>query len=157
MASSNLNLSLRCCLRGIKLKNRPEELLRQHVVQELLRLGYPRSWLAIEVPLQAMASKCPSRRLDLVAYTEHPSKEQGGLVPLLLIECKAGSLTQEGWRQLLGYQYHIKAPYIAMINTTTCYFHALDVAGQDIERKPVQLQRLPSFSDLQEHLKSQLS
>lgn len=148
MASSNWNLNLRCCLRGIKLKNRPEELLRQRVVQELLGLGYPRSWLAIEVPLQAMAANCPNRRLDLVAYIENPSKEQGGLIPLLLIECKAGPLTSEGWRQLLGYQYHIKAPFIAMINTTTCYFHALDVAEQDIERRPVQLERLPAFSDL---------
>lgn len=155
MASSNWNLNNEapstCLLRGTKLKVRPEELLRQHLVQEMITtLGYPKGWLSIEVSLHTLTTKrrleLPNRRIDIVAYMQNPVPEEGGLVPLLLIECKAGPFTSRGWRQLLGYRHHIRAPFIAMIAKTGCYFHAL--SAESSKTQPVCLRTLPTCESL---------
>lgn len=163
MVSSNWNLKapkakepMRCLLRGVTLSQRPEELMRQRVVHEMITvLGFPRSWLAMEVSLQAICSQptvsfgakaLPNRRVDIMAYAQNPAPEQGGLIPFLLIECKAGPFTARGWRQLLGYQHHVRAAFIAMLTSEGCYMHALaDGASQD---KPVCTSGLPSFTSL---------
>lgn len=161
MASSNWNLKAdkeptHCLLRGKKLSSRPEELMRQRVVQEMITvLGFPKAWLAIEVSLQAICEQqsaflvpvtLPNRRVDIVAYAQNPSKEHGGLVPLLLIECKAGPFTARGWRQLLGYQYHVRAACIAMLTPEGCYLHAL--SDGIAQGKPICVSTLPSFDSL---------
>lgn len=155
------SLSMRCLLRGIPLKGRPEELLRQQMLRELDSLGFPRAWLAIEVPLRALYQslyatqkgsmlsvlEIPNRRVDLVAYAQNPIQEAGGLIPFLLIECKAGAFTPRGWRQLLGYQHHVRAPFIAMVTPKACYFHALS-STETSEGEPTILSTLPSFASL---------
>lgn len=150
-SSSNPESFSTCLLRGTKLSLRPEELLRQHMVQEMLTtLGYPKGWLSIEVSLHTLATKrrleLPNRRIDIVAYMQNPVVEEGGLVPLLLIECKAGPFTARGWRQLLGYQHHIGAPFIALVTKTGCYFHAL--SAESSKTQPVCLNMLPRCDSL---------
>lgn len=74
----------------------PEEYVRQEILQLMLQLGYPSSYIAVEKDLAALLCTqntfFPDRRADIVCYTKQPSK---GLRPLLIVECKAIPLTQK--------------------------------------------------------------
>lgn len=68
--------------------------------------GYPRALISTE------GSASQNRRFDILCYL----KRGADLVPLLLIECKAGALTKAAENQLLGYNRFIQAPFICLAN-----------------------------------------
>lgn len=130
----------------IRLKNvpsTPEEVIRQKWIQAMIeRLGYPRSLLSIEKELSSFAKEKSSfqnnRRIDLLCYTPH--KE--GLLPLLVIEFKAESLSLSALEQLLGYNQLIQAPFCSVIGKDS-------VKTLWIEKgKRKEISFLPTYQDL---------
>ena len=97
----------------------PEERVRQSLIgRMLLELGFPRGLLSVERGIG-------SRRYDLVCY----SKE---MKPLLLVECKAGSLNEGAKRQALGYNDVLKAPFVCVTNgqeTVTLWYEQGRIAS----------------------------
>lgn len=90
----------------------PEEMARQLWVQKMVKeLGYPKSLISIEKEVPPL-----KRRADIICYTKEGK-------PLLLLEGKAGRLTQEAMGQALGYNQHLKAPYVALFNAQGVLFH----------------------------------
>jgi len=63
-----------------------------------------------ELPLQNHFSSLPSRRFDIVAY----GASHDTLRPLILIECKKQTISEKAARQLLGYNYYLAAPFVAL-------------------------------------------
>lgn len=113
-----------CCIRHNWVAALPEEIVRQQLIQRMTQeLGYPLSGFALEKSLQQMphlalsSSKMPARRADLVFFAKgiHP---QYDLYPLLLIECKAIPLAQKVLRQVIGYNFYVQAPFLAVANQT---------------------------------------
>ena len=106
---------LMCRVRKILVADSPEERVRQELLSCLIGpAGYPPYLLAVEVSLQTLVGlhqgPLPRRRIDIVGYC--PSKE--GLVPLLLVECKAAVPQTSALRQVNGYNRFIHAPAIAL-------------------------------------------
>lgn len=99
----------------------PEESLRQRLLQQLVQmLGYPAGLISLEKELRKLphlmgVDSIPSRRADLIVFGRnvHP---QHALYPLLLIECKAVKLTDAVLNQVLGYNYFVQAPVVAIAN-----------------------------------------
>lgn len=99
----------------------PEEKVRQTLIQQMIQeLSYPRELLSIEkalseMPHLALASRdFPDRRADVICFAKgiHPDHF---LYPLLLIECKeCPSLAKEAKQQVIGYNYFIKACFVAV-------------------------------------------
>lgn len=95
----------------------PEEKVRQSWLLHMVEvLGYPASLIAIEKELRAFSPpslKPPNRRLDAVVFGK---RQEGGLFPLLLMECKAVNLTDRALRQVASYNEYVQARYIALVN-----------------------------------------
>jgi hypothetical protein len=94
--------------------DRPEERVRASLVDLMCsELGYPRSLIAIEKQLAAFpgCSSAPNRRLDIICFTPHAS------APLLLIECKAEGNEEAARRQVIGYNFYIGAPFVAIASS----------------------------------------
>lgn len=100
----------------------PEEKVRQALLQQMtLELSYPRELLTIEKALSEMPhlqggadAAPPLRRADLLCFAKgiHPEHP---FYPLLLIECKGcASLLEEAKQQVIGYNYFIKACFVAV-------------------------------------------
>lgn len=88
-------------------KSNPEERIRQGLIEWMVAsCGYPRALISTE------GSASQGRRFDVLCYM----KQGEALVPLLLIECKAGALTEAAEKQLLGYNSFIQAPFICLAN-----------------------------------------
>lgn len=92
----------------------PEEKVRQALLHFMIHsLGYPASLIGVEVSLTSLPffsqSRRPQRRADIIVFTND-------IKPLLLIECKATSLTKAHMRQAVGYNLFVKAPYITLAN-----------------------------------------
>lgn len=122
----------------------PEELVRQKTIHLLINeLGYPLSGIVVEKGLRQMPHlalsplKLPSRRADVLCFN------QGH--PLLLIECKAVPIVPKMVRQLIGYNWYLQAPYIALINAEEVRFGWYDKAMNDFQF----ISRIPPFQELQ--------
>lgn len=130
-------MKLICSLRKIELKATPEELVRQTVLHELIRvLGYPSSLLVVEKEIQALPHltpeervRLPQRRADILCYGTHLHPKHP-LYPLLLIECKAVKLTAKGINQVMGYNRFIKACFVAVVNQEERRLGWLDPSGE---------------------------
>lgn len=95
----------------------PEEIVRQKLLLRMTEdLGYPRELLAVEkelAELPHLAQKNPpQRRIDILCFAKniHPDH---ALYPLLLIECKKEKLGLKAKEQLLGYNAHVDAYFVA--------------------------------------------
>lgn len=93
----------------------PEELLRQLVVQYLLReKNYPAAKMRVEYGIVVNGLR---KRCDVVIFDEHVS-------PWLIVECKSPKIPigEQTFRQVATYNLPYKAPYIAVTNglTTVC-------------------------------------
>jgi len=101
-------------VRGRRVAALPEETVRQQVIAHLEGLGYPKYLMRTEVKLEGT-----TRRLDIVCYC----KASEDVVPLLLVECKAAKITPKALSQVVGYNYHLKAPFICLAskNYLECY------------------------------------
>ena len=106
---------LMCHVRKIPVADSPEERVRQALISHMIGpAGFPSSLLAVEVPLKILVGPSdrptPRRRIDIVCY--YPI--QGGLRPLLLVECKAAKPSAAALRQVNGYNHFLHAPAIAL-------------------------------------------
>jgi hypothetical protein len=93
----------------------PEAKIRQALLEWMVaQCGYPRSLLAVEGEIEKEGGRESGwpRRFDIVCYQRCKDRLQ----PLLLVECKAGALTEKAERQLLGYNLTIQAPFLALAN-----------------------------------------
>lgn len=100
----------------------PEEVVRQALIIKMIEeLSYPRELLSVERALSELphishkiAAQSLERRVDLVCYAKdiHPHHL---LYPLIVIECKeSASMKQEAKEQVIGYNYFIRAPFVAI-------------------------------------------
>jgi hypothetical protein len=111
---------VRCLVRHEWMKATPEEIVRQKLLQKMLEeWGYPHSLILVEKALSELpgiknSQKLPRRRMDVVSYAKNSNNQ---LTPLIVIECKAacGLPSAATTRQLLGYNYHIGAPFVGII------------------------------------------
>lgn len=117
MASSLLNKEkLFCPIRKIWVPAQPEEKVRLSLLSTMIdEWGFPPHLLMVEkslreLPLSKYFPSLPRRRFDIVAYAE----SRGSLQPLLLIECKKQTISEKAARQLLGYNYYLGAPFVAL-------------------------------------------
>lgn len=104
--------------RGRWVVETPEEIVRQSCLKLMVEeLGYPSGLIAVEKTLKELLNSAspPLRRADILAFS--PLGE-----PLLLIECKAVPLTLAMQRQVRGYNFYIKAPFIALVNDKEALF-----------------------------------
>ena len=103
--------------RRILLENRPEEIIRQKIVQFLsCTLQFPKDLLVLEktvADLNTSGLSCPvNRRIDILCY----GKDLHEIFPLLLIECKAHKITKKDREQIEGYNHWINAKFIALVS-----------------------------------------
>lgn len=108
-----------CPIRQQKVQLLPEERVRLSCIEFLIAsLSFPKHLLSIECPLSSFPHLAdrrdlPDCRVDIVCFAPgiHPSH---ALYPLLLVECKAVPLTEKAERQLVGYNFFVNAPFIAL-------------------------------------------
>jgi len=109
-------------VRKINVIAQPEEVARQKLILKMINeFGYPKSLLAIEKELCRLPHlkntnfKPKKRRADIICFAKniHPNYL---LYPLLMIECKACYLDKKTIEQVLGYNYYVKAYFVAIAN-----------------------------------------
>ena len=105
-----------CRVRRTVVADSPEERVRQELLSFLAGPGgYPPGLLAVEVSLASLVGlvqgPLPRRRLDIVCF--HPLS-QGGLAPLLLVECKAAAPRPSALSQVNGYNRSLQAAAVAL-------------------------------------------
>lgn len=115
------------------------------------QLGFPPELISVEVGLAEMShiqgskSSLPKRRADIVCYSKEIDA-QHVLYPLLLIECKAVPLTARVLTQVIGYNYHIRAHFIAIANENQLRLGWLDSVKNSYQF----IDHLPSYSQLKQ-------
>lgn len=115
--SSRNNPQVFDVVRGIWVKATPEEIVRQSALKKMIQdLGYPRELIAVEKRVgelvQEQFSSVPDRRIDIVCFANSLAL---GFFPLLIIECKDEPFNQKAIEQVMGYNYFIKASYLAVV------------------------------------------
>lgn len=100
-----------------KRRGQPEEAIRQALLMEMIeKFGFPKEMLVVERTLGSlphlMGQKVPNRRFDIICF----HKVEEAIRPLLLVECKAVSLSQKCLEQVIGYNHYAQAPFIALAN-----------------------------------------
>ena len=112
----------------------PEEWVRQHVVQFLLReKKYPKSHINVE---KLIKINNLTKRYDIVVY-----KPDG--VITILVECKAPEVkvTQSTFDQIARYNMTLKAEYLMVTNGLNHYFCKMDYENEKYDF----LQELPEY------------
>lgn len=127
-------------------KATPEELVRQQWVQRMVhQLGYPKELIVVEKTIGELPHLAgfavPDRRLDILCYGNHPSDS---LFPLLLIECKAILLREDAVNQVIGYNHHVKAHFVAAAGPDRLQLGYFDV----LTNKYIFCSFLPSYKEL---------
>lgn len=148
MASSSSNNCYFDEIRRSWVAATPEEGIRQRILRKMVyALGFPKELIVIEKELKELphltAAPLPQRRIDILCYGKgihsmHP------LYPLLLIECKKDALDEKAAEQLIGYNAHVKAYFIALVNREEEKFGYLDKKTKQYVFNP----GFPSFKDL---------
>ncbi len=54
-------------------------------------------------------------------------------MPYLLVECKAVKLLESMKRQIIGYNYYVKAPYLVLVSNDEELRATYDVASKDYQ------------------------
>lgn len=113
-------------------------------------LFFPASYLVVEQGLDQIphlatqdTRNLPKRRIDLLCFGKdiHPKH---ALYPLLLVECKAVPLTAKVLNQVVGYNHHLQAYFIAVANEKE-----IRTGWYDAQTKQYQFVNfLPSFQEL---------
>lgn len=136
-------------------KSSPEEEVRQRLLHVLVeKLSFPRDLISVEHSLNQMPhfqeqkATLPNRRFDVVCFAKNIHKEFS-LYPLLLIECKAKDIKESSLRQVMGYNYHIQAPYIALVTQDEVCFLSYDFHSKE----HTYYDFIPSYKDLLNQLK----
>lgn len=136
-----------CPIRESWVSDLPEERVRQRLLSLMMQeLGYPKALIAVEKSLaqlphlRSKPGPFPDRRADILCF----AKGKEGLVPALLIECKAIPLTDKVINQVLGYNLHVLARYVAVANEAEVRTGWYDPAAKGYHFVP----RLPSYQEL---------
>lgn len=132
-------------MRGVAIRATPEEKIRQKLLKVLLEeLFFPKEYVVVEKALSELphlqGKRVPKRRLDILCYFSMHDQ----LLPLLLIECKKSGETKQALSQVSGYNYWVKAPFVAVANQGGILLKYLDIASNEIVIK----EGLPSYQDL---------
>ncbi len=115
----------------------PEEWVRQHFVQYLVREGhYPPGLIGIEVPFKLHKL---TRRIDVLVH------DRSGR-PLMIIECKEPEavLDQEVFDQIVNYNMQYKVPFLVITNGIMNSAYQMDFENG----KPVPLEVIPDYEEL---------
>jgi len=115
----------------------PEEWVRQHVVQYIIReKGYPRSLIKLEGGLKLNSLR---KRTDIVVYNTHGEK-------ILLVECKAPSvkITQKVFDQIARYNIVHQIPLLLVSNGFKHFVCEIDFNAQKYNF----VENLPQFSQI---------
>jgi hypothetical protein len=115
----------------------PEEWVRQHFVQYLIReKHYPKSLIKLEGghKLHGMA-----KRSDIIVFNSHGDK-------ILLVECKAPSVSidQKTFDQVARYNMVHKVKLLAVSNGLTHYYCRIDFESRDYKF----IEELPDYKEL---------
>jgi len=121
----------------------PEEKVRQKWLAVMtMHLSFPKELIVVEKSLRSLPhisldAAMPDRRIDILAFT----KENEGLKPLLLIECKCIPLTEKALYQVKGYNDFVGASYVAIANE-----EHIRVGFMDQELEFSMIDFLPAYS-----------
>lgn len=125
----------------------PEEKVRQAWLHEMVHVcRFPRSLVCVEKRLEALPLKeahpasIPRRRIDVLAFYNR----EGEVRPLLLMECKTGSMELGFLAQVRDYNSVIQAPYVAVATEREII----------LESGMTQFFHLPSFQELIQGIKA---
>ena len=112
-------------LRRKYLQLTPEEWVRQHWVNFLQQMGYPKNLMAIEAGLQVHGQ---ARRSDLMVYDKSGA-------PLLLAEFKAPSvkIDQKVIDQIAAYNITHKTPYLLVSNGLNHFIYRVNFSDGSVE------------------------
>lgn len=127
-------------VRKVWVADRPEERIRCGLLRQMVEeLGYPPHLIAVELPLSKFSTfkKVPNRRIDIVVFTKE-------LVPLLMVECKAKGENSAAWEQVVGYNYYLGAPFLAIASAEGVW-----TAPSVLDWRESAMNRLPSYLELQ--------
>ena len=134
----------------------PEEIVRQKLINKMInQLGFPISLLAVEKDLCSLPhlanKEFPSqrRRADIVCFAKDINPDFS-VYPLLMIECKACSLSKKTIDQVLGYNHFVKAYFVSIANEKEIitFWYSLQ------ENKYSSINFLPSHSQLLQAVKN---
>lgn len=116
-------------VRGAYVAAIPEEIIRQKWLQLMIHeLGYPKELLVVERELSQLPhlvfshDKLPNRKVDILCYAKGINDEHT-FHPLLLMECKKPKLTKKDFDQLIGYNHHVGAHFVALVNETEIFIN----------------------------------
>ena len=112
----------------------PEEWVRQHVVQFIIReKGYPKSLIKLEGGLKLNSLQ---KRTDIIVFNKTGEK-------VLLIECKAPSvkITQKAFDQIARYNLIHKVPLLFVSNGLQHYTCKINIREQNYQF----VENLPHF------------
>ena len=106
----------------------PEELVRQHVIQDLLDKGISKTRLSIEKQFEVMGQQ---KRFDVVVAGSNASIA-------LLVECKAPEvpITQATFDQIARYQLALNANYLMVTNGLAHIYCQIDYTQQTYHFMP---------------------
>lgn len=106
----------------------PEEWVRQHVIQDLLKKGIGKTRLSVEKQFDVMGQK---KRFDVVVAGKNASIA-------LLVECKAPSvqITQDTFDQIARYQLALNAHFLMLTNGLQHVYCQIDRASESYHFLP---------------------
>lgn len=140
--------------RNIFVESNPEEMIRQKILYHLVStLHFPKEMMVIEKQLSELphlrkqVGQAPKRRLDILCYALLFEK----LVPLLLLECKAGPLHTKMLPQVMGYNSYIQAPFFALVNGEEI------ILGWKEKEEYCYIDYIPSYEQLRDHCNAYLA
>ena len=144
-----------CPVRKKEVLARPEEKVRVELLNMMIgELGFPQHMIAVEKKVGDLAQESlptlSDVRVDIAVLVS--SKEKEAPTPLLVIECKAVPLKDDAFRQVVGYNYYIRAPFIAVANKTE-----LQLGWKDLSGKFQKAEFLPSYQELISVISSDIS
>ncbi len=125
----------------------PEEIVRQRWIQKMVQeLQFPKELLVIERELKMLPHlqqhpQLPTRRVDLLSFGKGIERP---VFPLLLIECKDESLSEQALDQAIAYNTFVQAYYVAIVNRDQIRLR------YNLACSTCEIDRLPSFIDLME-------
>ena len=138
------------CIRNIWVEALPEEIVRQKLLLSMVEEGgFPKHMIGVEKDIDAIPHlknekiNASKRRVDIICFAKniHPSFP---IYPLLVIECKAVSLSSKVVEQVIGYNHFIKASFIAVANNK-----AIQTMWYDKKQKKYEkIDFLPSYQQL---------
>jgi len=112
----------------------PEEWVRQHVIQFLIRhKKYPKSHINVEKEVKVNNT---SKRYDMVVFNRDGSI-------FLIVECKAPSIviSQETFDQIARYNLSLKADFLMVTNGLKHYYCQMDFENE----KYIFLPEIPEY------------